>query len=184
MKYTIKILFGLTLFSSSCGHETKVSVPDNPTIISSSDSINHEKEIVISESHHSIDSIALDTEPPFKYPCEFEFYHLGEIRVSDIRSEEIQCGKGWDSRLHSCSWVYGEHIYNQWASDSLITEYRMHIVDLDSSEIEMTSDFLRSRLFKDHIIATTIADRKNETFKTIWDPSHTGKYQKPKQWIE
>ncbi len=121
-------------------------------------------------------------EPPFNYPCDFDFIDMGIVRVSDSTWEEIQAGKGWDSRKASCTWVYGEHVYNNFFPDSVVTEYRTHLVDLDSSQIEMTPEFLNSELFKSHVIVTTINGK--DVFETQWDPNKTGKYQKPRQWID
>lgn len=118
---------------------------------------------------------------PFTYPCDFDFRYMEVIKVSESRYEEIIASKGWDSGKGSCTWVYGEHIYNNFFPDSIITEYRTHLVDLDSSQIELTPEFLQSKLFKSHVIATTINGKG--IFKTIWDPNKTGKYPKPVQWV-
>lgn len=183
MKKLNLTLFGFAILSLiSCKYETTTNEVTPPPVVF--EEIEEEEEIPAPTEEPIIDSLALDTDVPFKYPCPFEFHHMGEVRVSEERCDEIQCGKGWNPKLHSCTWVYGEHINNQGGPDHLVTDYRMHIVDLDSSEIEMTAEFLESELFQDHIIATTFLDWENKIFRTIWDPSHTGKYPKPEHWID
>lgn len=184
MKQLNLTLFGFAFLAlTSCKHETATN-EITPPPLPPTEVIKEEEETPSPIDEPMIDSLALDTDVPFKHPCPFEFYHMGEVRVSEERCDEIQCGNGWNPQLHSCTWVYGEHIYNQRGPDDLVTDYRMHIVDLDSSEIEMTAEFLESELFQDHIIATTFLDWKNKIFKTIWDPSETGKYPKPEHWID
>lgn len=169
----------------SCKHETTTNeVAPTPAAPDISEVIEEIEEAPVPNEEPILDSLALDTDVPFQYPCSFEFYHMGEVRISEERCDEIECGQGWNPKLHSCTWVYGEHIYNQGAPDELVTDYRMHIVDLDSSKIEMTAEFIKSELFKDHIIATTYLDSENEIPRTIWDPSETGKYPKPEHWID
>lgn len=136
----------------------------------------------VSENSIPLDSFELDNELPFKYPCESSFKYIGVIKVSDTRWEEIQIGKGWDSRRHSCTFVWGEHIYNNFPPDTVITDFRMHLVDLDSFDIELTPEFLKSTLFKKNLIVTTINGEND--LKTIWDPNKTGKYPKPNHWGE
>lgn len=181
--FTLYTLVSIGLMTFSCSSEPKEELHNFEE-----KTVEEPQAVKVEEQQHSdelppaeLRAMEID-EPPFNYPCDFDFIDMGIVRVSDSRWEEIQCGKGWDSRKGSCTWVYGEHIYNNFFPDSTVTEYRTHLVDLDSSQIEMTPEFLNSELFKSHLIVTTINGK--DVFETQWDPNKTGKYQKPRQWIE
>lgn len=188
MKRTLYIILMLFFITQSCSdlsenrpdlrdlnQRTSDPVDEEPTASTESDqSFQKERSV--------LDSFELDTEPPYKYPCACSFQYVGVVRVSESRWDEIQLGKGWDGRRHSCSFTWGEHINNNFPPDSTITDFRMHLVDLDSADILLTPEFLNSKLFKDHLIVTSINGVNSLTTK--WDPNRTGKYVKPKQWME
>jgi hypothetical protein len=182
MKVINLLFFILVIAVCSCRtNAEKTSVTEISESVVESDAVEERIEHI---KHQPIplDSLELDLELPFKYPCESTFEYVGLVKISESRWEEIQIGKGWNPKQHSCSFTWGEHIYNNFPPDTSITDFRMHLVDLDRAEIELTPEFINSRLFKEHLIVTSISGAGE--LKTFWDPHKTSKYPKPKQWRE
>lgn len=122
--------------------------------------------------------------PPFSDTCLCSFDYIGKIRSGTSRFDLILAGKGWNPIYYSCSWTWGEIINNEFPPDSLVTDFRIHLVDLDKLEKNIDSTFLKSKQFNDNLIATYSKIGNNEFMICKFDPNRTGKYPKPKQWKE
>jgi len=125
-----------------------------------------------------------DGGPPFSDTCLCSFDYIGEIRTGVNRLDLLIAGKGWNPSFYSCSWTWGELISNEYPPDSIITDYRVHLVDLDKLEASVDSTFLTSKQFNDNLIATYSRTDNEEYWTCKFDPNKTGKYPKPKQWTE
>ena len=122
--------------------------------------------------------------PPFSDTCLCSFDDIGKIRTNPKRFDLILSGKGWNPTFYSCSWTWGEIIYNESLEDTTITDFRIHLLDVDKLDKNLDSSFLTSSTFNDHLIAT-FSRTNNDEYRTCkFDPNKTGKYPKPKQWTE
>ena len=122
--------------------------------------------------------------PPFSDTCLSTFEPIGEVKFKGGRLDLILSGKGWNHKYYSCTWPWGELISNESPSDTASIDFRIHLVDLDKTQLVIDSAFLQSQLFKDNLIATYSKDPDKEYMTCKFDPNKTGKYQKPKQWTE
>ncbi len=122
--------------------------------------------------------------PPFSDSCLCSFDYIGKIRTGAKQFDLILSGKGWTPSFYSCSWTWGEIINNEFPPDSLVTDFRIHLVDIDKLEKNIDSTFLKSKQFNDNLIATYSKSGNNEYMTCKFDPNKTGKYPKPKQWTE
>lgn len=129
---------------------------------------------------------AIDNEdgPPFSDTCLCSFDNIGKIRTSEKRFDLILAGKGWNPSFYSCSWTWGELINNEFPPDSTITDFRIHLVDLDKLDNKLDSTFLTTKQFNENLIATYSKTGNNKYMTCKFDPNKTGKYPKPKQWTE
>ena len=122
--------------------------------------------------------------PPFSDSCACTFNYIGEIRSEIDRYDLLISGKGWDPNSYSCSYSWGELISNEFPPDPLISDFRIHLLDIEILDQKIDSTFLRSEIFNNNLIAT-YSKRDGEKYMTCkFDPNKTGKYPKPKQWIE
>ncbi len=147
-----------------------ISCSDNNQINNSntSDSIVHEVDQHSEET--SDDELFIDT-------CKCSFAYIGEIKSSKNRLDLIISGKGWNPNYYSCSYTWGELVNNEFPPDSTIQDFRVHLMDLEKVE-NLDSSFFVSKAFNDNLIATYYKGI------CVFDPNKTGKYPKPKQWIE
>lgn len=122
--------------------------------------------------------------PAFSDTCLCSFDYIGKIRTGISRFDLILAGKGWNPTYYSCSWTWGEIICNEFPTDSLVTDFRIHLVDIDRLDKNIDSTFLQSKKFNDNLIATYSKTGNNEFMTCKFDPNKTGKYPKPKQWTE
>ena len=122
--------------------------------------------------------------PPFTDTCLCSFDYIGKIRTGTKRFDLILAGKGWNPSFYSCSWTWGELIYNEFPPDSMVTDFRIHLVDIDKLDKNTDSTFLTTEQFNENLIATYSKTGNNEYMTVKFDPNKTGKYPKPKQWTE
>ncbi len=122
--------------------------------------------------------------PPYSDSCACSFSYIGEIRSGKGRFDLIICGKGWDPNSYSCSYSWGELIANQFPPDSLISDFRIHLLDIEIPNQKIDSTFLNSEIFNNNLIATYSKSNGEKYMTCKFDPNNTGKYPKPKQWIE
>ena len=128
--------------------------------------------------------IETDDGPPFSDTCVCSFEYIGKIRTSRQRFDLIISGKGWNPSYNSCVFSWGELINNESPPDTLVTDFRIHLVDIASLDKNIDSIFLSSKLFSDNLIAT-FSKASNEKYMTCkFDPNRKGKYTKPKKWTE
>ncbi|MBS3915239.1 MAG: hypothetical protein KG003_12140 [Bacteroidetes bacterium] len=141
------------------------------------DSVQNDKdsEITVPPKNNSEDV------PPFSDTCACSFDIIGDIRISPTHMERIISGIGWNPQSHSCSWTWGELIANALPPDSLITVFKIHLVELPKSNITLNPEFIQSNAFKSSLIATNTTKGMRESL-CIFDPFKTGKYPKPKYW--
>jgi hypothetical protein len=132
------------------------------------------------------DKVTIDNEdgPPFSDTCLCSFDYIGKIRTSEKRFDLILAGKGWNPSFYSCSWTWGEIINNEFPPDSIISDFRIHLVDLDKLDNNLDSTFLTNKQFNENLIATYSKTSNDEYMTCKFDPNKTGKYVKPKQWTE
>ena len=122
--------------------------------------------------------------PPFSDTCLCSFEKIGEVKSSNNRCDIFISGKGWNPNYKSCSWSWGELIYNESPSDTLLTDFRIHLVDVDKLDKKIDTTFLNSKNFNENLIAT-FSKTKEEAYMTCkFDPNKIGKYPKPKHWTE
>lgn len=122
--------------------------------------------------------------PPFTDTCLCSFDYIGKIRTGTKRFDLILAGKGWNPSFYSCSWTWGELINNEFPPDSMVTDFRIHLVDIDKLDKNIDSTFLTTKQFNENLIVTYSKTGKNEHMTCKFDPNKTGKYPKPKQWTQ
>lgn len=183
MMNMIKPIFGILISIVLFGCDSE---PENVNSQNEFDSF--ESGTVDNETYQSVDQIPEEKEtqinnedgPPFSDTCLCTFEYIGEFRTRVNRFDLVLSGKGWKPEYWSCSWTWGELINNEFPPDSLVTDFRIHLVDLE----KIDSNTFISNKFKDNLIAT-YSRLPNEEYMTCkFDPNKTGKYPKPKQWVE
>jgi hypothetical protein len=169
IKYTL--FFLLSLLSIGCSEKNQVTTTEEsiaaesslPTIIDTTEAEETETE----------------DGPPFKVDCPCSFADLGRVRVSAERYDVLVSGTDWNPKLNSCNWIWGELVNNEVPPDTLITDLRIHLLDLNKVEQKIDRDFLESRTFKENLIATHSKQPREEYMTTKFDPNKTGKYADP-----
>ncbi|UOR05520.1 hypothetical protein MUN82_00110 [Hymenobacter aerilatus] len=117
--------------------------------------------------------------PPFKVDCPCSFADLGRVRVTPERYDVLVSGKDWNPKLSSCNWIWNELVSNEVPPDTLITDLRIHLLDLSKVTQKIDKDFLESEVFKKNLIATHLMLPNEEYMTTKFDPNKTGKYVGP-----
>lgn len=135
------------------------------------------------------DSVALlQTEdedgPPFENECKANFYRFGEYKINNNNCHVYYCGKGWNPKFYSCSWVWGELINNEFSDDTNVTAITIHLLDLDRFTLPQDGTEYGNDSIKNYVIAVYGRNSEGGNAKSIFDPFKTGKYPKPEQWIE
>ena len=122
--------------------------------------------------------------PPFPDTCDCSFQHLGNFRFSPKRYDIVISGKGWNPEYVSCTYTWGEYISNVFPPDTLVTDFRIHLVDIEKLEKPLDSLWFESKRFKNNAIATYAHYEGSQYMVTRFDPFKTGKYKTPEQWME
>lgn len=122
--------------------------------------------------------------PPFTDTCSCSFNRIGGIKSEKGRFDLIIEGKGWNPNSYSCTYSWGELISNEFPPDSSISDFRIHLLDVAMPDQKIDSTFLKSEIFNNNLIAT-YSKCKGEKYMTCkFDPNNTGKYPRPRKWIE
>lgn len=119
-----------------------------------------------------------DFGPPFNDTCLCNFKDFGEYKISNDNYNIYLSGKGWNPKFYSCSWPWGEIINNQMPEDTNVTVVKVHLLDLDTFAIPTNMTEYGNDSIKKYVIAVST------NTKCVFDPYKTGKYPKPKQWVE
>lgn len=122
--------------------------------------------------------------PPWDDTCVCSFDKIGEIKMSKNRIDIFISGKGWDSELESCTWPWGELINNESTEDTLVTDFRIHLLDIEELPDKLYNTFFDSNIYKTKLIASYYLQDGEEYSQCVFDPNNTGDYEKPKQWVE
>lgn len=170
---TLTIVIACLILIMSCNQKTE------NTSESSHHNVSKHIETVDSESE-LVDEVG----PPFSDTCLSSFDYIGNIRVDENRFDLILSGKNWNPEYYSCTYTWGELINNEFPPDTLVKDFRIHLIEVDSLPNDLDSTFFETEIFKTKLIAT-YSKGKNEEYMTCkFDPNKTGKYSKPKQWVE
>lgn len=119
--------------------------------------------------------------PPFRVDCPCSFEEIGKVRVSKERYDVLISGIGWNPDLKSCHWIWEELVNNEVPPDTLVTDLRIHLLDLGMSNQTMNKDFLQSTAYKENLIATYSQLPGEEYRSTRFASNRTGKYAEPDQ---
>ena len=115
----------------------------------------------------------------FSDTCLCSFDNIATIKRNKNKIDLIISGKKWNSASDLCNFAWGEITHNS-PQDPSITDFKIHLVDLDKLENNIDSTFLTSKIFNDHLIAT-YSETQNKRH-CIFDPNKTKKYPKPKEY--
>ena len=176
----IGILLSFVLFG--CGSDPEPSNSDNQ--VDQNIKENDKQELITEESNTSEPIIKNEDGPPFSDSCTCRFDYIAEFRYNDHRYDLILSGKEWNPEYWSCTYSFGELISNEFPPDSLITDFRIHLVNIEKFDTKMDSILFESEYFQNNLIATQRLWPGDEYTKCKFDPNKTGKYPKPEQWIE
>ncbi|MGQ3013374.1 MAG: hypothetical protein ACT6QS_06690 [Flavobacteriales bacterium] len=139
---------------------------------------------VSARTHHnpeaSVSSVPPDKDSDDTCACTFDI--IGEIHNGE-RLDLLISGRGWNPKSYACSYTWGEFIYNEFAPDT-VTDFRIHLVDLEKEQVQPDKAFLNSKTFNDNLIATYAKQEGNTNMRCRFDPNRTGKYPKPEHWID
>jgi len=120
--------------------------------------------------------------PPFKDTCKCNFKRLGFYKISNDNYNVYLSGKNWNPQFKSCSFTWGEIIFNEIPSDTNIAVLKIHLLDLDRFIVPTDLTDYGNDSIKKYVIA--IYYRYKNGHKCIFDPFVTGKYPKPQGWSE
>jgi hypothetical protein len=120
--------------------------------------------------------------PPFKDECLCNFKEFGSYRPNNETQHIYKSGKGWNPEFYSCSWIWGEDINNIFPEDTSVKVFKVHLLDLEEFKIPDNGTTYGNDSLKPYVIA--VYTRANGKDNCVFDPFKTGKYPKPKQWVE
>lgn len=183
MKTIVGILLSIVLFG--CNSEPEKRNPQDEYDPYENEVIENETDIVIDQkSNHDVAVINNEDGPPFSDTCKCSFNYLGGFNYNKSRYDLLISGTGWNPEYWSCTFTFGELISNEFPPDTLITDFRIHLVDLQKINKKLDSAFFESAIIQENLMATQRLWPGDEYTKCKFDPNKTGKYPKPKQWIE
>jgi len=169
----ISIILTTLIMVIGCNQKPKEQMKDSSSDI--------ETRIENTEIESEIDN---EDEPPFSNTCDCTFNYIGEIKTGENRFDLILSGKGWNPEYYSCSLIWGEMINNEFPPETTITDFRIHLIDIVKITEVKDSTFFDSETFKTKLIATYSKNAEEKYMTCKFDPNKTGKYPKPKQWVE
>lgn len=119
--------------------------------------------------------------PPFSDSCQCRFNLIKEVRTSEERFDIVYSGKGWNPNYYSCTWVWEELVNNDFPPDSLVSDFRCHLIFADkiSDSINLDSSFFKSDWFKSKLIVTFSKEEDEEFTSSKYDPFENGLFSKP-----
>lgn len=115
--------------------------------------------------------------------CTCTFDRIGKIRNGE-RLDLLVSGKGWNHTSSACSYTWVNFMLNELLTDDSVTDFRIHLVDLEKEQVQPDKAFLNSKTFNDNLIATYAKQEGNTNMRCRFDPNRTGKYPKPEHWID
>lgn len=115
--------------------------------------------------------------------CTCTFDRIGKIRSGE-RLDLLVSGKGWNHTSSACSYTWVNFMLNELLTDDSVTDFRIHLVDLEKEQVQLNKSFLDSKTFKDNLIATYAKQEGKPNMRCGFDPNRTGKYPKPDHWID
>ena len=130
-----------------------------------------------------IDTLDDSGGPPFRNNCLCSFQNFGSYKISNDNYNIYYSGKGWNPNLHSCSWAWGEDVYNEIPNDTNVTVLKIHLLDLDNFSLPTNKTEYGNDTIKKYVIAifTHNIKKGKDTCFSIFDPYKTGKYKNPIQ---
>lgn len=170
----ISVLFGCNSNTANDNHQENVK-----SVISENQSPQEKSDQKFANPQPKINN---EDGPPFSDTCDCSFDYLGGFESGNNRYDLFISGKGWNPNYWSCTYTFGELINNEFPPDTTITDFRIHLVDLSKIK-KLDIETFNSSIIQKNIIATQRFAPKEE-FKCQFDPNKTGKYPKPKQWVE
>lgn len=175
LKNLILIFISISIFS--CTENNSVDVkPTADNQIDTNENSATEKVNVTQEYN--------DGGPPFSDTCACSFDIIADIKSNENRQDLILSGKDWNPDFYSCSWTWGEFINNESPTDTMIKDFRIHLIDLEKINGKVDFTFLNSKEFNENLIATYSKSVGEKYMTCKFDPNKTGKYPKPKQWVD
>lgn len=117
-----------------------------------------------------------DGGPPFSDTCNCDWKEFGSYKISNTNYNIYLCGKGFNPAYYSCSWIWGETVYNTFPDDTNVLVMKIHLLDLDSFTLPDNGTEFGHDSLKNYVMATFIRNRSTGTEETIYDPYSTGKY--------
>lgn len=136
---------------------------------------------IIENSSNSKDTLLL-TKESISDTCLCSFETLKGFYYNQIRYDLIITTSNWNPNDYSCTYSFGELISNEFPPDSIITDFRIHLIDIKKLDFRLDSASFESETIQKQIIATQKLWDGDDFVKCKFDPNHTGKYPKPKQW--
>lgn len=183
MKTIVGILLTIVLFG--CNSEPKNSSPNKEfDPFENKSAVNDIDNVLNQKSNDAATLINNEDGPPFSDTCICSFDYLGGFRYNNDRYDLLISGTGWNPNYWSCTFTFGELISNEFPPDTLINDFRIHLVDLKKINKPLDSILFESALIQKNLIATQKLWPGDAYTKCKFDPNKTGKYPKPKQWIE
>ena len=176
----VAIMLSIVLFG--CSNTAEKEMVSNESLNETSQT---GQEVLPTQEHETTTpKINNEDGPPFSDSCICSFDFIAEFKYNDHRFDLILSGKGWNPDFWSCTYSFGELMSNEFPPDTTITDFRIHLVDLEKFESEVDSAIFESELIQNKLIATQRLWPGDEFTKCKFDPNKTGKYPKPKQWLE
>lgn len=121
--------------------------------------------------------------PPFSDSCMCDFKKFGQKQFNKDLFNIYLRGKDFNFEFQSCSWIFGEIIYNQDSPNST-TLVQVYLLDLDHFDVPVDSTYFGNDSIEKYVIARFYNDKENGKTTCEFDPYKTGKYRKPKHWVE
>jgi hypothetical protein len=145
---------------------------------------NDKKSVKQKETADNVNKMEDADGPPFDKECLCSFNNFGVKKKDGNELNYYYSGQGWNSNYTSCTWTWGEIINNEFPDDTNIKVVKYHLLDLTEFNIPREINDYGNDSIKKYVIAIYTVDNKKGTEKCVFDPFKTGKYPKPKQWIE
>ena len=165
------LFFILTLLSTACSEKKQETISD--------ESAKQKPALTTNVETVETEQLEIEDGPPFKIDCPCSFADLGRVRVTKERYDVLVSGKGWNPKLNSCNWIWNELVNNEMPPDTLISDLRIHLLDLEKVNQHIDKTFFESKTFKENLIATHSQLPSEEYMTTVFDPNKTGKYIDP-----
>lgn len=124
------------------------------------------------EAH--IDSLTSETntfdcDPPFSDTCQSSFIKLTEIVIEDT-AVLVYSGAGWNKDYCSCTWGWGEVMFNEEPESANTKAFKIYLANLKSGQADFNKKYLESEEFKKLVILRYAHVQGEQYMKVIFDP--------------